>query len=89
MICPEFSEEIKDSVSYCPYCGIKIQLQENKDEKDLKIKELEKKVTNLKYDLNRNNNFFNRLEKDNSLIQYKPSKNDNIISKTCCIICIV
>ncbi len=89
MICPECSEEIKDSVLYCPYCGVKIQLQENKDEKDLKIKELEKKVTNLEYDLNRNNNYFNKLERDNTIIQYRPPKKDNSTSEACGIICVI
>ena len=89
MNCPECSEEIKKSVSYCPYCGVKIQFQEIKDEKDLKIKELEQKVTNLEHDLNRNNNYFNKLERDNNIIQYRPPKKDNSTSEACGIICVI
>ncbi len=59
MICPECSEEIKENIRFCPYCGVKMQLQETKDEKDLKIKELEEKVTKLENTSKINNKSYN------------------------------
>ena len=54
MICPDCSEEIKDNISYCPFCGYQLEEIKTLEDKDLKIKALEQKIIKLENGPNHN-----------------------------------
>ncbi|MBY9005665.1 MAG: zinc-ribbon domain-containing protein [Candidatus Lokiarchaeota archaeon] len=94
MICPECSEDIKENVLFCPYCGYKLKIEDNLDKKNIKIQELEQKIVSLEKGTKKNNNYYNNLERANRYNQYTSYnyKKEKSSSEKCgiaCAICLI
>ena len=91
MICPDCSEDIEDNISYCPYCGYQLKIEDKIDIRDIKIKELEGKIAELKTQPIKGENYFTRLEEANQFNQYTPYNHvrKSSSSEKCGIACVL
>ena len=86
MICPDCSEYITEEVSYCPFCGYQLKIEDTID-KDSMIKALEQKIAEIENKPNHNGDELVNLRNE---IRFMRSQLDSNMGKNkgnqrCCI----